>query len=412
MSLQEMGKKIRKSLKSRYCDIVTGFINFHLPVDPVHSLKETLQLFSMAGIRNSYVTTVSRDMKVAGHSCQTGETALDRVGPLLSSALFEEGRRANDHIIENSVVRGELKQKLFVAIDTHNVYRHTKIPIGKRLRKRPCSDIRTVIGRKPKNGACYAHEYMTLQNIKMKDEPTYVLAFDRVLPLQNRTKITERLIEETESKTNSTIVLIVADGDFDDVDKMKMFKKQGKHFVVRADKDEKVKAIVDEVEKNDRNYHVEYGYVKGNKKHNVTVNLVVLNVDWLKKQGIKYPLVKKGYLTFFTDISHNENVSMKSFCLQIALYYKKRWGIETGYRDIGEFEAKTHSLNDATRLFLYIQAIILFNLWIQINLEFKDDSDRIKHFRDGIPKSTIKFIMEQMTLEENEEAMEQGPLER
>ena len=122
--------------------------------------------------------------------------------------------------------------------------------------------------------------------------------------------------------------------------------------------------------------------------------------------------MKKGYLTFFTDISHNENVSMKSFCLRIALYYKKRWGIETGYRDIGEFEAKTHSLNDATRLFLYIQAIILFNLWIQINLEFKDDSDRIKHFRDGIPKSTIKFIMEQMTLEENEEAMEQGPLER
>ena len=84
-----MGKKIRKSLKRRYCDIVSRFINFHLPDDPVHSLKESLQLFAMAGIRNSYVTTISRDIKVAGHSCQTGETAMDRVGPLLSSALFE-----------------------------------------------------------------------------------------------------------------------------------------------------------------------------------------------------------------------------------------------------------------------------------------------------------------------------------
>ena len=101
---------------------------------------------------------------------------------------------------------------------------------------------------------------------------------------------------------------------------------------------------------------------------------------------------------------------MESFCLRVALYYKKRWGIETGYRDIGAFEAQTHSLHDATRLFLYIQAIILFDLWIQINLEFKDDPDRIKHFRYGIPKSTIKFIMEQMTLEENKEEMEQGPL--
>ena len=405
-----MGKKIRKSLKSRYCDIVSGFINFQLPDDPVYSLKETIQLFAMAGIRNSYVTTVSRDMKSAGHVCQTGETAMDRVGSLLSSALFEEGCKANDHIINNSVERGELKKDLFVAIDTHNVYRHTKIPIGRKLRKRSCSDILTVIGRKPKDGACYAHEYMTLQNIKMKDEPTYVLAFDRVLPLQSRTKITEHLIEEAESKTNSNITLIVGDGGFDDVDTMKMCKKQGKHFVFRADKDNKVKVIVDEVEKNDRNYHVEYNYVKGNKKHNVTVNLVVLKIDWLKEQGIKYPLVKKGYLTFFTDLSHNENVSIESFCLRIALYYKKRWGIETGYRDIGAFEAQTHSLHDATRLFLYIQAIILFNLWIQINLEFKDDPDRIKHFRYGIPKSTIKFIMEQMALEENKEEMEQGPL--
>jgi len=210
----------------------------------------------MAGIRNSYVTTVSRDMKAAGHHCQTGETAMDRVGPLLSSALFEEGRRANDHIIKNSVERGELKKKLFVAIDTHNVYRHTKIPIGKKLRKRSCSDILTVIGRKPKNNACYAHEYMTLQNIKMRDEPTYVLAFDRVLPLQNRTKTTERLIEENESKTNATIALLVEDGGFDDGDTMKMCKKRGIHFVFRADKEKKVKANVDEVEKNDRKYHV------------------------------------------------------------------------------------------------------------------------------------------------------------
>jgi len=96
--------------------------------------------------------------------------------------------------------------------------------------------------------------------------------------------------------------------------------------------------------------------------------------------------------------------------LQIALSYKKRWGIEVGYRDIGDFEAKTHSLYDSTRLFLYIQAILLYNLWIQINLEFKDDPDRNKYFRDGIPKSTIKFIMEQVLIEDAMDEMRQGPL--
>ncbi len=114
---------------------------------------------------------------------------------------------------------------------------------------------------------------------------------------------------------------------------------------------------------------------------------------------IKYPLKKKGWITFFTDLYSEENETLKHFCLKIALYYKKRGGIETGYRDINDFKAKTHSLSNSARLFLYIQAILLYNLWIQINLEFKDDPDRIKYFRGGIPKSTIKFLMEQIALE-------------
>ena len=409
MSLQDIGKKISKSLKGMYCDVIITYFNFCMPDDPLYSIKETVQLFATAGIRNTYVESVSKGMKTRGYKYQTGQTAMDRVNPVSSVDLFNEGCKANDHIIQVAVERGELKSTLMVALDTHDVYRYSKIPIGEK-RKKACSDIRTVIGRQPKDGACYAHEYMTLQNIKMKDEPTYVLGFNRVLPLQNRTTIAKGLIEEAESKTNSKITLIVADGGFDGVDDIQMFKQVEKHFVVRADKDKKVKTIVKSCEENDREYHVKFDYVKGNKKHNVTTNLIIINIDWLKKQGIKYPLVKKGYLTFFTNLHPEENKTLEQFVLQIALSYKKRWGIEVGYRDIGDFEAKTHSLYDSTRLFLYIQAILLYNLWIQINLEFKDDSDRKKYFRDGIPKSTIKFIMEQVLIEDAMDEMRQGPL--
>ena len=409
MSLQDIGKKISKSLKGLYCNVVISYFNFCMPDDPLYSIKETVQLFATAGIRNTYVESVSKGMKTRGYKYQTGQTAMDRANPVSSVDLFNEGCTANDHIIQVAVERGELKSTLVVALDTHDVYRYSKIPIGEK-RKKACSDIRTVIGRQPKDGACYAHEYMTLQNIKMKDEPTYVLGFDRVLPLQNRTTIAKGLIEEAESKTNSKITLIVADGGFDSVDDMQMFKQEEKHFVVHADKDKKVKEIVKSCEENDRDYHVKFDYVKGNKKHNVTANLVIINVGWLKKQGIKYPLVKKGYLTFFTDLRPEENKTLEQFVLQIALSYKKRWGIEVGYRDIGDFEAKTHSLYDSTRLFLYIQAILLYNLWIQINLEFKDDPNRKKYFRDGIPKSTIKFIMEQVLIEDAMDEMRQGPL--
>ncbi|MEA2054281.1 MAG: hypothetical protein U9O96_04080, partial [Candidatus Thermoplasmatota archaeon] len=135
----------------------------------------------------------------------------------------------------------------------------------------------------------------------------------------------------------------------------------------------------------------------------------VIDIKWLRKQGIKYPLKKKGWISFYTDLYPEENESLRHFCLRIALYYKKRWGIETGYRCINDFNGQTHSLYDSIRLFLYLQAILLYNLWIQINLQFKDDPDRKKYFRDGIPKSTIKFVMEELArdwLKERENSSE------
>lgn len=395
MSLYEFGQKIRKAIKGNYCNLIEKFVAFDLPDDPEYSKKQTIHLFSATGIRNSYPTTVARNMKMAGHDHQTGETALDRIKPLDSAHLFEELKRSNDSIMEKAVEREELEGTLVVALDSHDVHRHSKIPMdGKR--KRECSDVRTVMGTKPKDGSCYAHKYMTAQNIKMDDEPTYVLSFDRVMPLQNKTEIARNLLKEAESKVNATIELVVADGGFDDIDTMTMLRGEEKHFVVRADQDNRVKKIIEMAKKEGKNYHVKFDYRKGNKKRGVNANLVIIDVKWLKKQGIKYPLKKKGWISFYTDLYPEEGESLRRFCLDIALYYKKRWGIETGYRCINDFKGKTHALSDPVRLFLYLQAILLYNLWIQINLQFKDDPDRKKYFRDGIPKSTIKFIMEEL----------------
>jgi hypothetical protein len=68
-----MGKKIYQSLKEGYCDIVPRFINFQLPENPMYSLRETLQLLASAGIRNSYVTTIARDLKSAGIIVKLGK---------------------------------------------------------------------------------------------------------------------------------------------------------------------------------------------------------------------------------------------------------------------------------------------------------------------------------------------------
>jgi hypothetical protein len=52
----------------------------------------------------------------------------------------------------------------------------------------------------------------------------------------------------------------------------------------------------------------------------------------------------------------------------IAYTYKRRWGIETGYRSKNKYSANTTTRNYAVRLFLLLLAVVLFNLWVLANL--------------------------------------------
>ena len=50
-------------------------------------------------------------------------------------------------------------------------------------------------------------------------------------------------------------------------------------------------------------------------------------------------------------------------------FYSKRWGIETGYRQIDhDFKAKTTSKNYHIRLFYFLFSVDLYNLWVLVNI--------------------------------------------
>lgn len=51
----------------------------------------------------------------------------------------------------------------------------------------------------------------------------------------------------------------------------------------------------------------------------------------------------------------------------LADQYRRRWGIETSYRVIGDFLAKTTSKSYSVRLFYFLFAVTLYNLWVLVN---------------------------------------------
>ena len=49
--------------------------------------------------------------------------------------------------------------------------------------------------------------------------------------------------------------------------------------------------------------------------------------------------------------------------------FKKRWGIETGYRMIRKFLARTTSKRYSIRLLYFYLAVLLYNFWVLLNLK-------------------------------------------
>ena len=83
-----------------------------------------------------------------------------------------------------------------------------------------------------------------------------------------------------------------------------------------------------------------------------TVNLVLVDDE----QGIK-----RAFVCNF-DIAP---------CIAYRLYemYSKRWGIETGYRNLDhDFQARTTTRNYHIRLFYFLFSTCLYNLWVLVNI--------------------------------------------
>ena len=56
------------------------------------------------------------------------------------------------------------------------------------------------------------------------------------------------------------------------------------------------------------------------------------------------------------------------FAEPLAQAYRRRWGIETSYRKVGEFLPKTMSRTFSVRLFYFLFAVALYNLWVLVNI--------------------------------------------
>ena len=87
--------------------------------------------------------------------------------------------------------------------------------------------------------------------------------------------------------------------------------------------------------------------------------------EWVRATRFTVPNAQspeENQTYFVTNCSVTEETATST-----AESYRRRWGIETSYRVIGDFLAKSRSTVYSVRLFYFLFAVLLYNLWVLCN---------------------------------------------
>ena len=131
----------------------------------------------------------------------------------------------------------------------------------------------------------------------------------------------------------------------------------GVKFVMRAPQTRKVQRFI--ADQDEDTFVTDYGMARSNPPTGrTTVRLVV--VPHRSRDDDHFCLVTNRDVT--RDVAQ-----------PLAEAYRRRWGIETSYRKVTDFLPKTSSPTFSVRVFYFLFAVALYNLWVLTNLLLTSD---------------------------------------
>ena len=94
-----------------------------------------------------------------------------------------------------------------------------------------------------------------------------------------------------------------------------------------------------------------------------TVSSSLESIETTFVHAISYPDRKRHDFSFYTNIDVTEGNAR-----ELAEIYRERWGIENGYLEKKDVKEKTHSPEMGVRYFLFFLSVLLYNMWMLLNL--------------------------------------------
>ncbi len=167
--------------------------------------------------------------------------------------------------------------------------------------------------------------------------PKYFLSAYPINQFTNdKVKLISKIVDGFYENHQSEIGLIFADREFATIKVVDYFYENNLKFIMPIAKSSRIKKLVEKFKLGKIENKVKYKF--GNR----FVNLLFLKVE-------------EEVYVFVTNTKYSP--------LKVGILYKKRWQIETNFREQNNFLFKTKTLNFTIRYFAFILAGLLFNLW-------------------------------------------------
>ena len=227
---------------------------------------------------------------------------------------------------------GFCRRKTIVSIDFHD-----KPFYGNK-------NIAEVVGTKRKLGTNLAYSYITI--CICEEGIRFNLATIPVTQLKLKKRLVAQLIDE--ARKYVSIGLVLLDRGFNGVDISRVLDEKRVKYIMPLTENNKIKKVCDSSKEL---AVMSYIYYEDRPKEYQKEIRVIID----KRNNEKH---------YFTTNIQGEG---KAILSTIISAYKKRWGIETGYRVADEFYAWTTSVKFSTRSFLALLSFIMQDLWTLYN---------------------------------------------
>ena len=287
--------------------------------------------------------------------------------------LLEQGKQTIIVSVQRCKAVGMLKKAVTVAIDGH---------------KRPCHSYNEdlTVRSKPKGGTSKMEAYMTAQIV---DDVRLTLAALPRTKDDNRADLVRQIIQDIRD-LNVHVKRLLLDRGYYSVQILRALHETHMPYIMMVKRTKPIQKLIKDYHDGTGKQTVSYTVKSKDGKERVKL-LIVKRKDADKQEKI----IDKYIVLAYRGCRRN----MADIIADIPEEYRKRWGIETGYRNIGFMRAKTRSMIPGVRWLLFLFSAAVANFWTLANYVAADAKDgtitptiTIEFFKTHLVRQIISVI--------------------